>query len=205
MTTFSRMINATLAAALLSTIAAAQVSPAATVPSPLQTRLSSAERAATVKGSVNQLGWMDGCWQATSARDGSTINETWFSARGGTMIGAGLTYLDNKTISAEAMRLFDEGDSVKLWLHPAGRSEVTMALDAIGDRYVAFVVKEGDVVTRLRYEKKNATELIATLRFETGEKRRGADFGFTRAECAASFLPLVTTPASASATEAVKQ
>ena len=106
-------------------------------------------------------------------------------------MGVGLTYRDDKTITSEAMRMYDEGDSVKLWLRPAGRAEVTMTLDNIGDPFVAFSVKEADVVTKLRYEKKSATEMVATLRFETGENRRGADFGFTHVECAASFLPAV--------------
>ena len=184
-------IGAALTAALLSATVAAQTVPAAPVPPPSQRPLSSAEGAAPGKGSVNQLNWLSGCWQANSARDGSTISESWFAPRGGTIMGVGLTFRDDKTITSEAMRMYDEGDSVKLWMRPAGRAEVTMTLDTIGDPFVAFSVKEADVVTKLRYEKKNATEMVATLRFETGENRRGADFGFTRVDCAASFLPAV--------------
>ncbi len=184
-------VAATLTAALLSATVAAQAVPATPVPPPSQRPLSSAEGAAPGKGSVNQLNWLAGCWQANSARDGSTISETWFSPRGGSLMGVGLTYRDDKTITSEAMRMYDEGDTVKLWLRPAGRAEVTMTLDTIGDPFVAFSVKEGNVITKLRYEKKNATEVVATLRFETGENRRGADFGFTRVDCAASFLPAV--------------
>ena len=186
-----RSITAAMTAALLSVAVAAQAVPTAPVPPPSQRPLSSAEGAAPGKGSVNQLTWLAGCWKANSARDGSTISETWFSPRGGTVMGVGLTYRDDKTITSEAMRMYDEGDTVKLWLRPAGRAEVTMTLDRMGDPFVAFSVKEADVITKLRYEKKNATEMIATLRFETGENRRGADFGFTRVDCAASFLPAV--------------
>ena len=119
-------------------------------------------------------------------------------------MGVGLTYREDRTITSEAMRIYDEGDSVKLWLRPAGRAEVTMTLDTIGDPFVAFSVKEGDVITKLRYEQKSATQIVATLRFETGENRRGADFGFTRVECATLFLPAVKEIAPAPAKDAEK-
>ena len=198
-------IAAALTAALLSATVVAQTAPAAPVPPPLQRSLSSAEGAAPGKGSVSQLNWLAGCWQASSARDGSTISETWFSPRGGTVMGVGLTYRDDKTITSEAMRMYDEGDSVKLWLRPAGRADVTMTLDSIGDPFVAFSVKEGDVITKLRYEQKSATQMVATLRFETGENRRGADFGFSRVDCAASFLPAVKEAAPAPTKDAEKK
>jgi hypothetical protein len=174
-----RAAASVFAVALLSAAATAQVA---------QVPLAPAEPA---KGSVSQLSWLAGCWQGKSARDGSTINEAWFSPRGGSVMGTGLTYLDDKTITSEAMRMYDEGGSIKLWLRPAGRSDVTMTLDRIGDPFVAFSVKEGAVTTKLRYEKKSATEMVATLRFEEGESRRGGDFGFTKIDCAGLFSPEV--------------
>ena len=180
-----RTLTTVLAAAFLSAGVTAQVSQ---IPQAPQVPIVPADPA---KGSVNQLNWMAGCWQGKSARDGSTINEAWFSPRGGSVMGVGLTYRDDKTITSEAMRMYDEGGSIKLWLRPVGRPEVTMTLDTIGDPFVAFSVKEGEVTTKLRYEKKNATEIVATLRFEQGENRRGADFGFNRIDCAGLFSPEV--------------
>ena len=185
-------ITVAVAATLLSATVSAQVPPSA------------AEGAAPAKGSVNQINWLSGCWQASSARDGSTINEAWFSPRGGTIMGVGLTYRDDKTITSEVMRMYDEGDSVKLWLKPAGRGEVTFTLDTIGERAAAFSVKEGEIITKLRYEKKSDTELLATLRFETGENRRGADFGFARVECLTLFLPAAKEVAKEAAKEPAK-
>ena len=66
------------------------------------------------KNTVDAFQWMTGCWQAKSARDGSTINETWLSPRGGSLLGIGQTYLDNKTTGWEAMRVYDEASAVKL-------------------------------------------------------------------------------------------
>ncbi len=182
MTSNHRTITAALAVTFLSAAVAAQVSQVPVTP------------AEPAKGSVNQLNWLAGCWQGKSARDGSSINEAWFSPRGGSVMGVGLTYLDGKTVTSEAMRMYDEGGSIKLWLRPAGRPEVTMTLDTIANSVVAFSVKEGEVTTKLRYEKKNETDLVATLRFEQGESRRGADFGFSKIDCAGLFLPEVKEP-----------
>ncbi len=171
--------TAVLAAALLSATVAAQVSQVPVTP------------AEPAKGSVNQLNWLVGCWQGKSSRDGSTMNETWFSPRGGSVMGVGMAYIDNKTMSSEAMRLYDDGDSIKLLLRAAGRADVTMTLDSIGSRFAAFLVKDGEVTTRLRYQQKSDVELIATLRIEQGERRRGADYSFGKTDCAGLFSPEV--------------
>ena len=141
------------------------------------------------KNTVDALPWMTGCWQSKATRDSSTINETWLSPRGGSMLGMGQTYLGGKTLGWEAMRVYDEAASVKLWLRPGARNELTMTLEAAGDNFAAFAVKEGETTTRLRYERKSPTELVATFRLEQGENRRGADFSFTKVECAESFAP----------------
>ena len=142
------------------------------------------------KNTVDAFQWMTGCWQAKSARDGSTISETWLSPRAGSMLGIGQTYLDSKTLGWEAMRVYDEAGAVKLWLRPGARAELTMTLEAAGDAFNAFSVKEGDTTTKLRYERKSATEMLATFRLELGENRRGADFSFAKVECAEQFAPL---------------
>lgn len=141
------------------------------------------------KNTVDAFQWMTGCWQAKSARDGSTINETWLSPRGGSLLGIGQTYLDNKTTGWEAMRVYDEAGAVKLWLRPGLRSELTLTLEAAGDAFNAFSAKEGDTTTKLRYERKSATEMLATFRLEQGENRRGADFLFAKVECSDFFAP----------------
>jgi Domain of unknown function (DUF6265) len=142
------------------------------------------------KNTVDAYGWLVGCWQAKAARDGSTINEIWLSPRGGSLMGIGQTYLDGKTPGWEAMRMYNEGEAVKLWLRPAQRNELTLNLEEAGDAYVGFTFKEGETTTKLRYERKSATEMIATFRLEQGENRRGADFAFTKVECADFFAPL---------------
>ena len=50
--------------------------------------------------------------------------------------------------------------------------------------------RRADTTTKLRYERKSATEMLATFRLEQGENRRGADFLFAKVECAEQFAAL---------------
>ena len=187
---------ASIAVAAVATAASAQT--AAPKPAAEGVAVSASEAAAALpapviapgKNTVEAFQWMTGCWQAKSARDGSTISETWLAPRGGTVLGIGQTYLDNKTLGWEAMRMYDEAGSVKLWLRPGARAELTLTLEAAGDAFNAFAVKEGDTTTKLRYERKSATEMLATFRLEQGESRRGADFLFAKVESAEQFAPV---------------
>jgi Domain of unknown function (DUF6265) len=178
---------ALIALTLTGTAAAQAVASPAAVPPPV---------IAPGKNTVDAFPWLVGCWQAKSARDASTINETWLSPRGGSLMGIGQTYVDGKTPGWEAMRMYDEAGSVKLWLRPGLRNELTLTLEAAGENFAAFLVKEGDSTTKLRYERKSATELLATFRLEQGENRRGADFLFAKMECAEFFAPTAKDPAS---------
>lgn len=135
---------------------------------------------------------MTGCWQTKSTRDGSTSNEIWLAARGGSMSGIGQTYVDNKSLRWEAMRIYQEGASVKLWLRPGHRKEQTLTLEAAGDGFARFSAAEADTTTTLRYERKSATEMAATFRREQGENRCGADYLFTKVDCAEYFAPVAS-------------
>jgi hypothetical protein len=144
------------------------------------------------KNTVAALSWMVGCWRSSGARDGSTSNEIWLAPRGGSMVGVGQSFRDVKALSSEAMRLYDEGATVKLWLRPDAKKELTLSLEAAGERFAAFSVTDGDTTTKLRYESNNATEMKAKFRLERGLSRRGADFSFIKVDCAEVFAPLNT-------------
>ena len=74
-------------------------------------------------------------------------NDIWLAARGGSMSGIGQTYGDNKSLSWEAMRIYEDGASVKLWLRPRHRKELTLTLEAAGDGFVAFSAVSDDSTT----------------------------------------------------------
>jgi len=157
------------------------------------------------KGSVDKLGWLAGCWRANSLRDGSTINEIWLLPSAGTLMGLGQTYLESRTLGWEAMRIFDVGDSLKLWLRPGARPEMTMDLVEATPTAAGFAISEGDTTTKLRYERTNDTTLMATFRLIKGEDRRGADFSFNRVDCAGMFAVAGKEDVKATSAEPPKQ
>ncbi len=138
---------------------------------------------AAVPGSIDKLGWMAGCWQGTSDVDGSNVRELWLAPAAGTMMGVSQTLLREKSVGWEAMRLYDEGNTVKAWLRPGARREFTMAMEKFEDGFVSFAVTEGDTTTRLIYHRRNGNEIGASFRLIRGEDRRGVDFSFKRIEC----------------------
>lgn len=157
------------------------------------------------KGAVDKLDWMVGCWRANSARDGSTISEVWLAPRVGTMMGLGQTYLESRTLGWEAMRIYDAGDSMKLWLRPGARPEMTMDLVEVAPMAAGFSITEGGTTTKLRYERTNDTTLLATFRLIKGEDRRGADFSFNRVDCTEMFATTSKETPKAAPAESPKQ
>lgn len=156
-------------------------------------------------GSVDKLGWLVGCWQATSARDGSTINEVWLAPRAGTMMGIGQTFLGAKTTAWEAMRIYDAGSAMKIWLRPGARAELTLDLVEAKANAAGFSVTEGPITTMLRYERTSETTMLATFRLKQGENARGADYGFSRVDCAGMFAEAAKDAPKAPAAEAPKK
>jgi hypothetical protein len=143
--------------------------------------------AAPAKGSAATLGWLTGCWRANVMRDGSTINEVWLAPQAGTLMGIGQTFVGTRTLGWEAMRIYDAGESMKLWLRPGARPELTLDLVESTATVAGFSLTEAGSTTQLRYERTGDTTLMATFRLIKGEDRRGADFSFNRVECAEMF------------------
>jgi Domain of unknown function (DUF6265) len=62
------------------------------------------------KTTINNFGWMAGCWTQTT--DKSSRDEIWSKASGGTMIGLARVVANGKTSSVEFMRLHQEKDAL---------------------------------------------------------------------------------------------
>ena len=178
-------IATTAATLALSAGAWAQQTPAAPAASAAPAAAAAPETPA--KGSAAALGWLAGCWRANVMRDGSTINEVWLAPQAGTMMGIGQTFVGARTLGWEAMRIYDAGESMKLWLRPGARPELTLDLVESTATVAGFSVTEGGSTTKLRYARTGDTALMATFRLIKGEDRRGADFSFTRVDCAEMF------------------
>lgn len=137
-----------------------------------------------VPGSVDKLSWMTGCWLAASEVGFGDSREVWLAPIGGTMLGMGQTVKAERTLGWEAMRLYNDGDSVKAWIRPGARNEFTMALERFEDGFASFAVTEGDTTTRVTYHRRSTTEMSASFRLIRGDAPpRGQEFSFKREDC----------------------
>lgn len=147
-----------------------------------------------VPGTVAKLDWMSGCWETVSEQDKSTLREIWLLPKTGNMLGMGQIERGGKSLGWEAMRLYDEGDTVKAWQRPGERSEFTMAMETFSEGFASFAITEGDTTTRVTYQRReDGTVLAVSFRLIKGENRRGADFAFKRVDCSAWLTTMPTT------------
>ena len=176
-----------LAAVLLTVTAAATASAQGvkmTSPSGAEVKPPVETAGPAVPAKIQALAWLAGCWQAPSERDGSSVREIWLAPSAGTMLGMGQVVRGDKSIDWEAMRLYEDGASVKLWSRPGARGEFTQTLERVADGYAAFAVTEGETTTRVSYQRKSGDEWSAAFRILRGENRQGADLSFKRVNCA---------------------
>ena len=204
-----RTIATVFGSTMLTSIALAQAvtgSTSSTVPmeGAPKTGLPPAIAGKPVPGTIAKLGWMSGCWETTSEQDKSTLREIWLLPKAGSMLGMGQTERDGKAVGWEAMRLYDEGDTVKAWQRPSARAEFTMDMESLSEDFVSFALTEGDTTTRATYQRReNGAALAVSFRLIKGENRRGANFAFKRTDCSAwmtTVPPPVEAAAAASAT-----
>src|SRR5215211_5116737 len=70
---------------------------------------------------IESLGWLEGCWRgAVNQRE---FREYWLPLRGGMIVGAGHTVLQDKTQDFEYMRVEARPDGVYFVVVPSGKPE----------------------------------------------------------------------------------
>ncbi|MBL8311782.1 MAG: hypothetical protein JNL19_15275 [Burkholderiales bacterium] len=137
-----------------------------------------------VPGSVDKLSWLTGCWLAVSDVGLGDSREVWLAPIAGTMLGMGQTIRADRTLGWEAMRLYNDGDTVKAWIRPGARNEFTMVMERLEDGLVSFALTEGDTTTRVSYQRRSPTAMTASFRLIRGDASpRGQEFAFKREDC----------------------
>lgn len=178
------LISRLAAAAVLATGAVSVVAQGLPVPPPPGAVAPPTTAGKPVPGSVDKLGWMTGCWLAASEVGFGDSREVWLAPVAGTMLGMGQTVKAERTLGWEAMRLYNDGDSVKAWIRPGARNEFTMVMERFEDGFVSFALTEGDTTTRVTYRRRSATEMSASFRLHRGDAPpRGQEFSFKREDC----------------------
>ena len=80
---------------------------------------------------LESLGWLEGCWRgAVNQRE---FREHWLPLRGGMIVGAGHTVLQDKTQDFEYMRIEARLDGIYYVVAPSGKAETAFKLATITD------------------------------------------------------------------------
>ena len=123
----SRVLRARIAAAALFIVLAQ--SAVAQIPKASDAKAD--PKPSTLPLTLESLAWLEGCWRgAVNQRE---FREHWLPLRGGMIVGAGHTLLQDKTQDFEYMRVETRPDGVYYVVAPSGKPETAFKLATITD------------------------------------------------------------------------
>jgi hypothetical protein len=132
--------------------------------------------------SINDLGWLTGCW--SWARNGRETTEHWMKPAGGTMLGISRTIADGKTVEFEFIQIRQEANGEIFFItKPSGQPEATFKLIKGSDREVIFENLQHDFPQRVIYRLQTTDALLGRIEGVSKGKEKSVDFPMTRARC----------------------
>ncbi|MES3024039.1 MAG: DUF6265 family protein [Pseudomonadota bacterium] len=139
-------------------------------------------QARAAESDIHKLAWLSGCWQSDTGEPGS--GEQWSALAGGTMLGAGRTVRQGKTVDFEFMQLrtLDDG-RLAFVAHPAGQPTATFPLLRISAVEVAFENPKHDFPQRVVYAREGEAKLRARIEGMRGGKMKVVEFPMSRVSC----------------------
>ncbi|MES2258803.1 MAG: DUF6265 family protein [Pseudomonadota bacterium] len=129
-----------------------------------------------------QLGWLAGCWAATDAEAGS--GEQWSSLAGGTLLGAGRTVKNGKTVGWEFVVIREvEPGQLAYIAKPHNQPEATFRLLRHTDTEFVFEDLAHDFPQRIIYRRDGERGLYARIEGMSKGKLKGIDYPMQRTSC----------------------
>src|SRR5262245_41704727 len=86
--------------------------------------------------SVNDVGWLTGCWALADSR--RTVEEIWLAPKGGTMINVGRTVAGTRTVDYELVVIRVQDGVLAYEAHPAGQPTATFLATEVTPSRVVF-------------------------------------------------------------------
>jgi hypothetical protein len=118
---------------------------------------------------IASLGWIVGDWES-QAQDGKWTVERWAPARGGVMMGTGLSGRGGKATSFEFMRIVrDESGDIAFWGSPTGAEPVPFRLVSANRGEIVFENPRHDYPQRIVY-RLSGGRLLATVSLADGSR-----------------------------------
>ncbi len=114
---------------------------------------------------VNQLGWLTGCWESSNSQGGP--DEIWTTAAGGSLFGISRTVRNGETVAYEFMEIRADGAGVIFVAYPSGQASTTFGMISIGPRHVTFENAAHDFPQRVGYRRLSQEKLLGFIEGET--------------------------------------
>jgi hypothetical protein len=132
--------------------------------------------------SVEQLAWLQGCWEAVSP--GQTIEEQWMPPRGHAMLGVSRTVRDDRLAAYELVVVREDGGRLAYEAHPSGQAAATFASRSLGESSVVFENPDHDFPQRVGYTRTGPDALLAWIEGTRNGQVRRVEFRYHRVACA---------------------
>ena len=147
---------------------------------PLLVSVSSAGAQTT---SIEDVGWLLGCWEQ---RDGDrVVEERWMAPRAGSMLGVGRTTRGEKLIEHEYIVLTERDGRLAYEAHPSGQATATFMSKPVANREVVFEDPTHDFPQRVGYKSTGPGQLLAWVEGTSGGKTRRIEFNYRIVNCIA--------------------
>jgi hypothetical protein len=132
--------------------------------------------------SVDQLGWISGCWERRG--DDRLTEERWMTPSGGLMIGMSRTVAKGKVVEYEFIMIREEANGdISYIARPSGQEEASFRLVKLGKTEAVFENPTHDFPQRIIYRREKDGSLFARIEGTMKGKARGVDFPMKKASC----------------------
>jgi hypothetical protein len=133
---------------------------------------------------VEDLGWLAGCWATIGGEDGS--GEQWTRPAGGTMLGVNRTVKNSGTVAYEFMQIRETGDNrIEFFARPSGQAGATFVLMKLSEGEAVFENSGHNFPQRIIYRLNSEGDLGARIEGEVKGRFSAVDFPFKRVDCVA--------------------
>ena len=143
--------------------------------------------AAGASSTIDQVSWLQGCWQLESG--GRVVEEQWMAPRGGVMLGMGRTVRGGTLVEYESVILREQDGRLAYEAHPSGQPSAVFTSASVSGSTVIFENPTHDYPQRVGYQR-DGDSLLAWIDGTANGKSRRVDFPYRRVACAGSSKPL---------------
>ena len=132
-------------------------------------------------GPLQQVRWLEGCWQLT--RGTTTTVERWLAPAAGVMAGDSWTLANGVERPGETLRLFARGDTLVYEATPATQSTTEFRTTSAGGAEVVFANPAHDFPQRIVYRRVGSDSVIARIEGDRAGRRQPVTYAYAKVPC----------------------